>query len=375
VGLSDVAGIFSRKFIIGCFVPAFFGSFLLSLLVDTRALPAPYRDASDGTQVLIIGAVALLLGLLLSGLHYPLVRFLEGYWLINEPPRRLSSAIGTRKTDRWIPDRQRLVSITQDPERSNQRTRAAVDLHRLFTADDDLVLPTKLGNVIRAFETHPRLRYGLDGIAIWPRIALMLSDGERAEIEDAATDFAFWVNSLVVAGVCGAVLFAERLWHRPAGALAAVVVVMAIPLTTALLCMWMYRQAVSAAIRWGDPVRAAFDVHRLDLYDKLGVRRPTTNEEERRAARAINRLLLFAEPVPNALRAMSGVSGVEHALDAPASQASVSAPVVARTGCGAAPTAAGPQRPDEPSHQPRPGASPRAEHNALDDDRETREQL
>ena len=69
MGLSDVAGVFSRKFIVGFFIPAFFVVLGLTQLVDERTLPAAYLDASGGAQVLIVGGFALIVGLLLSGLH------------------------------------------------------------------------------------------------------------------------------------------------------------------------------------------------------------------------------------------------------------------------------------------------------------------
>ena len=158
----------------------------------------------------------------------------------------------------------------------------------------------------------------------------MLSDGERAELEDTTTDVAFWVNGSVVVAVGGTLLFVDRLWHRPSGVLPTLTVALAVAIVSALLCMWLYRQAVAAAIRWGESVRAAFDVHRLDLYDRLGVRRPTTYAQECQIARAVNRLLLFAEPVPDALRAANDRITTDNATVQPAlagmSQPSVATP-------------------------------------------------
>jgi hypothetical protein len=82
VGLKEIAGVFSRRFVVGFFIPAFFVILALTQLVDHRALPNVYNAAKGGSQVLIVGGFAVLVGLLLSGLHYSLLRFLEGYWLI-----------------------------------------------------------------------------------------------------------------------------------------------------------------------------------------------------------------------------------------------------------------------------------------------------
>jgi hypothetical protein len=329
MGLSDVAGVFSRKFIVGFFIPVFFASFALTRLVDPRTLPAAYREAGDTTQVLVVGAVSVLIGLLLSGLHFSLLRCLEGYWLVriwippteavaNGPLRRslqrashwalaaLHSArlgVGQACRRRWLARRAQLLRICEEPRASPQRTAAATELHRRFPASEATILPTEFGNVIRAFETHPRRRYGMDGIAVWPRISTMLSDGERSELEEATTDLAFWMNGLVVIAIAGPVLFIERIWHPPGGIAETALVELAVAAFTTLAVWWAYRQAIAAAIRWGDPVRAAFDVHRLQLYDALGVTRPTTHLADKAAGEAVARMLWFAEPIPDQLRA------------------------------------------------------------------------
>lgn len=329
MGLPDVAGVFSRKFILGFFIPVFFATIAWAHLVDAQALPSVYRAASSGTQILIIGGFALLVGLLLSGLHYSMIRFLEGYWLLAEdqfaPPQRRATAVGRlghrirhraarrvtrwrlafgwKRRDYWIARREQLCALEELPARSKARTDASRKLHEWFPSDDARVLPTRFGNVVRAFETHPRQRYGLDGIAVWPRIATLLSDGERAELDEATTDLAFWINLLVMVSLGGVLLFAERLWHRPGDSVATAGVEAAILVATIVLAVWMLRRATAAAARWGLPVRAAFDVHRLELYEQLGLRRPASQLEEEAVARAVGRLVAFGEPFPDDVRA------------------------------------------------------------------------
>jgi hypothetical protein len=338
VGLTDVAGVLSRKFVVGFFIPAFFACLALKLLVADEAVPSGLRDAGGGTQILIIGGVALLLGLLMWGVHYPLIRLLEGYWLIapalpsraparpdpesrwtrsrvvgwvrnavGRPGRiadRSRLAVGRRMQDRWIRTREHLVEIKKRPDPSEERTRAARELTARYPPESADVLPTELGNVIRAFENHPRTRYGLDGIPIWGNIYALLADTEVSELEEATTDVAFWLNSLVVVVVGGTLLFLERLWHPPADTLGTAAVEAAIAIAVVTTAAWMYRQLIGAAARWGEPVRAAFDMHRLELYDKLGVRRPVTREDDLAAGKAVNRLLMFGVALPPEWRAM-----------------------------------------------------------------------
>ncbi len=334
MGLSDLAGLFSRKFVVGFFIPVFFASLAWAHLVDSRSMPGVYRDAAKGTQILILGGFAVLVGYLLSGVHYSAVRFLEGYWLQRPslPPRpdlaitteghtvvRTRSGmtapfvtaryrLGDRMRERWVREYRWLSELDRAAEASPQRTAASRRLNSEFPAQEANLLPTRFGNVIRSFETHPRRRYSLDGIAAWPRIATLLSEGERGELEDATTDLAFWLNGLLVITVGGVALFGERLWHRPGGLFATIGVELAVVAATTFLATLMYRQSISAAARWGQPVRAAFDMHRLGLYETLGLRAPLNQEQEQENARAVSRLVAFGEPLPDESRASHPLS-------------------------------------------------------------------
>jgi len=158
-------------------------------------------------------------------------------------------------------------------------------------------LPTRFGNAVRSFEQHPRPRYGFDGVTIWDRVELLLSDAEREVISDARTDVAFFLNGVVVLSTVGVVLLADALWHH------AVVLALAwVYLIPFALAWFSYRAAASAAIRWGSSVRSSFDLHRFDLYNRLGLRTPVTDNEEREIARAVTRCLLYSEPLPDHLR-------------------------------------------------------------------------
>ena len=153
----------------------------------------------------------------------------------------------------------------------------------------------------------------MDGIAVWPRISAMLTDGERTELEEATTDIAFWLNGLTVIATGGVLLFAERLWHPPGSAIETVLIELCVVAFTGFAVWWTYRQAIAAAVRWGDPVRAAFDVHRLQLYDTLGMARPATRKDDEAAGEAVARLLWFAEPIPEPLRAVTTGDGIGRA--------------------------------------------------------------
>ncbi len=70
-----------------------------------------------------------------------------------------------------------------------------------------------------------------------------------------------------------------------------IAVVLAISVVVARV---LYELAVRASIdRWGPLVRAALDLHLLDLYDRLAVRRPSTPAEDLRVGKAVDARLVY----------------------------------------------------------------------------------
>jgi hypothetical protein len=301
VTLSEFAGVFSRYFVIGFFAPAFFAAVAVSQLVDPDFFPASYREASGTAKLAILGGVALLTGLVLSGLHYHVTRLFEGYPLRRFQGRRVLGWPHDWLLSHWQGEFDRRAQALKE-ESSPSRTSAARELNRGFPALRTSVLPTRFGNAVRSFETHGRARYGLDGISAWPRISLLLNDAEREQVTEAQTDVAFFLNSALMSVGAALALLIDTWWHPPASALACVAQV-AILISAGLGLYWAsYRAATSAAMRWGSPVRAAYDLHRLELYDRLGLVQPRDQTHEEAIARVANRLLLFGEPIPDAFR-------------------------------------------------------------------------
>jgi hypothetical protein len=298
MGLQAFAGVFSRYFVVGFFLPAFFALVALSQLLDNGTLPSGYRAESGGTQILILGGLALLIGLLLSGLHYLVLRLFEGY-----PLSQLAERDGRwGKVHEWAISRwRRELEETRkrlEGPASPRRTGAAITLQTSFPPEEQELLPTRFGNIIRAFERHPNLRYGLDGLAAWPRMSALMNDSELADLSDRQADVAFFINGALVAGLTALAVAIDGLVHMCLGELFAA--------PTALLVSFaLYFGALNAAKRWGSAVRSAFDLHRGELYTKLGVKLPLTDAEERRLAKRVNRMLLYAEPIPDAYREWS----------------------------------------------------------------------
>lgn len=309
MGWRDITGVLSRYFVVGYWVPCVFTLFALGLSVSNDLLPATYEGLDWQAKTLVLGAIALLIGLALLGLRYPLTRVLEGYWPEIGPlgtMRETFVRLQARSYDRLV--RIRDDSTAEADERGakgderaakadEHATKAARLLDRRFHSNRGKLLPTRFGNAYRAHENYPYTRYGLDALAIWPRIDALLAEQERELHTNAASDLAFFVNSALGAASTGIILVADGAWAwwwYP------------IPF---MLSYVLYRASVGAAERVGTERRASIDLHRLELYERLGVRRPESIEEEREyIARAVNRFLLWGEPIPQEFLSAGGGS-------------------------------------------------------------------
>jgi len=290
LGLSDVAGVFSRFFIVGFFIPAFFGFFAMAELGTSDIVPDRFETYSAGTQILILGAAGLLVGLFLLGLHRPVIRTFEGY--------PMSGRLGLDRPFVSL-QRRRFDELTKlkaaggpqaDADVRAKSMKAWLKLDRYFPDDRDRLLPTRFGNALRASEDYSYNRWKLDGIPFWARVEPLLSGQEKELHEAARTDIAFYLNSSLAAIAVGVFLIADEVANTPVSAAYGWVYV--VPFIIAYL---IYRFSIDAAQRWGVEIRASLDLHRLEVYDRIGVRRPTGFSDERDViAPAVNRLFLYA---------------------------------------------------------------------------------
>jgi len=171
MGLTNITGVFSRYFVVGFFLPAYVALVSLWVSASSAFIPNTLESHSQTTQVLILGAVALVLGLALSGLSYYITRFYEGYPFARVAKWPIAGKLYNAAIGRQRRPYDRLKTIREDEHKSrSERGLAAARLDRWFPQDRDALLPTRVGNAIRAFERHSNKRWGLDGVPDGPAL-------------------------------------------------------------------------------------------------------------------------------------------------------------------------------------------------------------
>ncbi|MDI3389518.1 hypothetical protein QIS99_25475 [Streptomyces sp. B-S-A8] len=250
----ETSSLFDRRFLLNALLPVLITlSLLTGVVISTLTDPARmWREWNnlDATLRVLAGTgavvVSVVLAAVVSGRSQSLIRCYEGLW-----PGRLGDAV-MLPGRRWHRRRARRLGFD----------RAVSD----YPADMRDIMPTRLGNILRAAESYPHERYGLDAVVTWPRLFPLLPEGLAAALVAARAEIEFHVTisalaSLVAVGAGGwlaavngpAWLFLTCYW---AGAATA----------------WLtYRGALAPARLYGEHVRVAFDLYRQELLTHLGI--------------------------------------------------------------------------------------------------------
>ena len=222
---------------------------------------------------LMLGILVLLTvaasGFVVQQFDFTVLRLLEGYWpeWLNPLTNRLVQGQRRRfkRLDQQLQalNRQGLTTLT--PQEREAYIQADLDLGEF--PELGRLLPTRLGNMLRAAEDHCAVKYGLDAIICWPRLWLLLPEATKTELSQARQH----LNGTVRIWVWGMLFL---IWAPLFGVWW--------PLLLGLGTAWLaHRWLIQAARVYGDLIEAAFDLYRLQLYQALRWPLPSTPAEER----------------------------------------------------------------------------------------------
>lgn len=279
------------RFFLVAFLPALS---IALLIVGLDASGAPEASPSwnklvnalnefDAAKWIGLVFVVLVASMASMPLQDALVRVLEGYW----GRLLLSSWIGQPCLRRQRKRREALLSVIESiPVDAKPAELAAVDsaarrLSKYYPAEERL-LPTSLGNALRAAEDLAISRYGLDAVVVWPRLYPFIGarlgglvDGARNQLDVSARLVpTFLACALIAVGY----LFAHGYW-------------LLMPLGFLVMAAFSYRAAVEAAAAFGVTMNAALDLHRFDMLNGLHLPMPADLDAERSTNEAVSAFL------------------------------------------------------------------------------------
>ena len=258
-------------------------------------IPAAWLDRKSAlTQVVVLLIIIFGLtasGLVVNRLTMPVLRILEGYWparpaRLQQIRRDLVTRLQNKakiEEDAW----QELTAQIQPPATPTAEQLASIarlDRRRHRRPDaPNLFMPTRIGNLLRAAETRPYARYGLNAVVVWPRLWLVLPDTTRKELASARTV----LDNAVAASIWGVLFCVFIPWTflaLPVG----------LTVATVAVTVWVPTRAEV----FGELVVAAFDMHRTAVYRELRWPLPANPKEERDQGKALTTYLQVGSDDP-----------------------------------------------------------------------------
>lgn len=304
----DVVG---RYFSLVSAVPSAFLIVWIILLVGSGAWSGRPNAGRAVSTVAGIGVgdaaglvlATLFLGLVLHPLQYAFVQALEGYWgtsAVTIAARAHRAEVHWRRLVR-----RREVSSNANAE-LDARTASGFDddeqvdreVIRLTTIKDEntrvtrnnpeiatAVMPTRLGNILRYYETKAGAPYNLRAVTVLPYISRVAGAGDMEYVNDQRSAMDLAVRMVVVSALAFAlaviVLLPHGFW----------LLIALFPYSAAYLS---YRGAVIAAAEYGRALGVVIALNRFALYDRLKLAAPQDTQEERESNERLNLMLNYA---------------------------------------------------------------------------------
>lgn len=199
------------------------------------------------------------------------IRLLEGY------PMRLVPLIWNYGV---AAHRQRLEAIQQGGVSMQHRQ------YYCYPLDAAEVLPTSLGNALRAAERYPSDRYGADTIITWPRLSAVAPPTFVAQVDEYRAGLEFLT---VVCVWCGAYALGSGLGLLLTGGSPSIFLFATLGGSAAA---WVaYRGAIEAAKEYGEQLKVGHDLYRFELFRHLRLPVPVTLADERKQWEALHDFL------------------------------------------------------------------------------------
>jgi hypothetical protein len=198
------------------------------------------------------------------------IRILEGYWW--DVFGCLAFYLKKRQVER-------LDRLESDLDKVNPPTDETYTKYVRFDRqiqhypNKQYILPTRLGNILRAAERRPLDRYGLDAIVVWPRLWMLLPDGVRADLQSAHNDLniaaRFWLWSMLC--LVWVPLYASCVWWW-----------WSIPIIAISIALYVYYGwLLETAINYSSLIDAVFDIYRINLYQSLRWKLPVDTKQDK----------------------------------------------------------------------------------------------
>ncbi|HEY5730128.1 MAG TPA: hypothetical protein VIS72_08760, partial [Anaerolineales bacterium] len=307
-----------RSYIVSSMLPAAFfitlGAFIYRAFIPETFTTPLVGDKYSASLLLLYSALIMWVGFALYSMVNWIVRFYEGYYLfgwIKWILVRLFCMPEYRRKTKFIKKvldaKKKRVDGWEKvfEEYYNQAWSDYSDAELSFPLREDDLMPTRLGNVLRASEQYPE-KYGLlAGISLWPRLSTLLPQNMANQLEETNNHFIFLLNSsflsyvngligLLVLGICYifqccsvGIVSVNPLFgiHVPLSSLISLFSkeeFLIVVFGWFLFGYILYLFSIPVAKTFGLLIRSSYDLYRFDLLKQLNYRIPRSLLQEKK---------------------------------------------------------------------------------------------
>jgi hypothetical protein len=307
--ISGIGGAVGRYFSIVSFIPSLFLTSFTFLLIESGAWSSHLDWAKGGNAFTHFGNLALLtlisiaVGVAVHPIQFAMDQFFEGYWGTGRLAQRIRVSRIWHYYNRFMfltagPGADARLELDDEEEAGKplegkdrfERLSISEESLRLsagYPRDEDDIMPTRLGNVLRRHERLAGSEYGLDAITVFRHVALVAPPERLGYLNDQRQLLDLSVR-MCATSILAALIAVAALWRHGPWLLVALV-----PYAVAYLS---YRGAVVVAGEYGAAFSTIIDLDRFALYDQLRMPRPKNSEDERRQNENLVRVLSHDDP-------------------------------------------------------------------------------
>jgi hypothetical protein len=298
LSIDRATGFRLRRYILAYWLPVLI-AFLIVIIINIFFLGAgPNQIMWTNLQCLLLSGGQCLLELRLDIIIYILlgitlfayllqiftnqiVRFFEGYWDFFPLNRLALKLIEINKRKNNKINKQLIDAI--DSQNIGIRNSLQQTIDNEYPNNDDLILPTKLGNVLRSAELHSYNCYGMDSVFWWSRLWQVLPKNMKNDINDALLPMIALLNFSILIPLFALSTFIYTFYQETGlyfDFWSTIFMGFAFLLISVILAWISYRAAIFQAIAYGSLVKTAVDLYRFKLLYTLHQSYPKNIEEE-----------------------------------------------------------------------------------------------
>lgn len=318
--LSGLPKLADKSFIIGFFIPSLaFFIVITALFSDVPWIESAAKAVSekDSLERLVYGALAVWVSaIVLMIINHILFQMLEGYrWPFSKLRFLLS-----RQQAHFEYLNGRFIQLRDEWKNAGDKYPAKLrqefddvrrELVKKFPSEMKLVLPTRFGNSIRAFEDYSRQIYGADSIPLWLHLTTLIPKEFQTALEDARTQVNCLMNFVFLSTLVGlaalARFFMTLQWAAGASFessknlgqvfASSDMKLLIIAVAAFAFARIVYELSIERVYAWGSLVKAAFDCYLPKLAEMLGYELPATQKDQRAFWVAVSRQAIFHRPL------------------------------------------------------------------------------